>query len=200
VVAQAVARGRGVTAFVRDASDVAWAEVVAVVEGDARDADAVRTALSGADAAISVLSLAAPDREPEHSEATRAVLDAAEREGVRRIVVTANNDVFTDDELTGEYAAMGREHRRNRDALRASRLDWTMGAGPWVTDDPPVGRYEVVLDGKAPGRRLPSADFATFALDALERDDWIGHVVGVSGVPTDRQPASSGDGPATSAG
>ncbi|HEU4356235.1 MAG TPA: endopeptidase La [Actinomycetota bacterium] len=69
-----------------------------------------------------------------------------------------------------KLAVHAREHRRNRESLRASGLDWTIGAAPWVTDDPPTGRYEAVLDATAPGRRLPSGDLATFALDAIERE------------------------------
>jgi len=181
VIEQALARGHDGVAFVRDRSRFPFeVERLHVVEGDARDAAAVEAAIEGADAIVSVLSLASPDLEPQHSEATRAVIAAAGRAGVRRIVVTANNDAFTDGELTGDFAAMGREHRRNRDALRASALDWTMGAAPRVTDDPPTGSYEVVLDTRASGRRLSAADFATFTLDALEHDDWIGHLVGVS--------------------
>jgi hypothetical protein len=49
-----------------------------------------------------------------------------------------------------------------------------------VTDDPATGTYQTVVDEKGPGRRLGAADFATFTLDALERDEWIRHVVGVS--------------------
>jgi putative NADH-flavin reductase len=185
VVDQALARGHQVTAFLRDRTKLeAERDRLRVVEGDARESDAVGRAIAGSDAMVSVLSLASPDREPEHSESTRVVIDAATRAGVRRIVVTANNDVLTERELTGEFAAMGREHRRNRDALLASGLDWTIGAAPWVTDDAPTGVYEAVLDARAPGKRLAAADFATFVLDALERDDWIGHVVGVSAPPS----------------
>jgi putative NADH-flavin reductase len=184
VVEQALERGHDVTAVVRASSEApAERERLGVVEGDARDQATVERALHGADAVISVVSLTAPDREPEHSEATAAIIAAAERAGARRVVVTANNDVLTDRELTGEYAAMGREHRRNRDALRASDLEWTIGAAPWVTDDPATGTYEAVLDARAPGKRLGAADFATFTLDALHRDDWIRHVVGVSAPP-----------------
>ena len=152
-----------------------------VVEGDARDPDAVRDAVRGMDAVISVLALRKAEDEPEHSEATRTIVEALEREGVRRIVVTANNHVFGDEEVTGEFAAAAREHRRNRDALRASGLDWTIGAAPYVVDDPAVG-YEAVVDAKAPGEKTATADFAAFTLDGLERDDWIGHMVGVSSV------------------
>lgn len=94
--------------------------------------------------------------------------------------MTANNDVLSDREVTGDYAAHAREHRRNRATLEASGLAWTIGAAPWVTDDAPIGTYEAIVDAKAPGKRLGAADFATWALDALDHDDWIGHVVGVS--------------------
>jgi putative NADH-flavin reductase len=187
VLEQALERGHDVTAFVRTSSRTpVQQEPVHSVEGDAREPAAVERALEGAEAVISVIGLAAPEREPEHSEATGTIVDAAERVGPRRIVVAANNDVLTDRELTGEYAAMGREHRRNRDALEASKLDWTIAAAPWVTDDSPTGTYEAVVDAKAPGKRLAAADFATFTLDALERDEWIGHVVGVSAASNER--------------
>ena len=152
-----------------------------VVEGDARDPDAVREAVRGTDAVISVLALGKAEDEPEHSEATRTIVEALEREGVRRIVVTANNHVFGDDEVTGEFAAAAREHRRNRDLLRAGDYGWTLGAAPSVVDEPGTG-YEAVVDAKAPGKKIATADFAAFTLDALERDDWIGHIVGVSSV------------------
>lgn len=180
VVAQALARGHDVTAFVRDAAAIEAPPRVRVVEGDARDPVAVEVALRDAEAAISVIALMDAGDEPQHSEATRTVAETAERVGVRRVVVAANNDVFGDAEVRGEFAAHAREHRRNRETLRASALDWTIGAAPWVTDDAPTGGYEAIPDAKAPGRRLPAGDLATFVLDALERDEWVGHIVGVS--------------------
>lgn len=180
LVAQALDRGHEVTAFVRDARAFDAASGVRVVQGDARDPAAVEDALTDAQAVVSVLALMSADAEPQHSDATRTIVEAAERLGARRVVLAANNDVLGDAEVTGEFAAHAREHRRNREALRASGLDWTIGAAPWVTDDPATGRYRAVPDAKAPGRRLPSGDLATFALDALERDDWVGRIVGVS--------------------
>lgn len=180
VVAQAVARGHDVTASVRREAAFPARSGVRVVEGDARHPAAVEDALRDAQAAISVLALTSADAEPEHSDATRTIVEAARRLSVRRVVVTANNDVFGDAEVTGGFAAHAREHRRNRETLRTSGLDWTIGAAPWVTDDPATGRYRAVLDAKAPGGRLPAADFATFTLDALERHEWLGHLIGVS--------------------
>jgi len=181
VIEQALERGHDVTAFVRDASRFGVShERLEVVEGDARDPEAVTGAVRGCDAVISVLALMKAEDEPEYSEATRAIVGAAERENVRRLLITANNNVFGDAEVTGEFAAHAREHRRNRDTLETSGLDWTIGAAPWVVDDPAVGSYQTAIDAKAAGRKITTGDFATFVLDALERDDWIGHIVGVS--------------------
>jgi uncharacterized protein YbjT (DUF2867 family) len=178
-VRYALERGHEVVAFVRDAEPELGAGV-SVVEGDARDAAAVERALAGADAVVSVLALMSPEAEPELSDATATIVEAAGQAGVRRIVVTANNDVLADREVTGEFAPHAREHRRNRAALEGSGLGWTILAAPWVTDDEPTGTYDAIVDAKGPGRRIGAADFGRAAVDALDRDEWVGHVVGVS--------------------
>jgi uncharacterized protein YbjT (DUF2867 family) len=176
----ALERGYELRCFVREFGRLEHAEGVEVVSGDARNTVDVEPAVEGADAIISVLSLAKPEDEPAYSDATSTIIGAAERAGVRRIVITANNHAFNDDEVTGEFAAQAREHRRNRDTVRASSLAWTILAAPWVTDDDPAGAYEAVVDAKGPNRRIASADLALAVVDALERDGWVRHVVGVS--------------------
>ncbi len=178
VVRIALEREHVLSAFVRAPSEApAGADVVA---GDARDAAAVERAVAGADAVISVLALMSANAEPEYSEATSTIVTAAGSLGVRRVVITANNDVLTDREVTGEFAAHAREHRRNRATLESSDLDWTILAAPWVTDDEPRGAYDAVLDERGPGKRTAPGDFALACVDALERNEWIGHVVGIT--------------------
>src|SRR5262245_25674721 len=182
VVEQALEQGDEVVAFVRDASGFEPSgERLEVHEGDARDADAVAEAIRGSDAVISVLSLDRAQDEPQHSDATRTVVEVAGSEGVRRIVVTANKDVFGDDEVTTEFAAQAREHRRNRETLRASGLDWTILAARRIEDGPSAGAYEATEDAMVPERTITPPDLAKAALDALSRDDWVGHIVGVTG-------------------
>jgi uncharacterized protein YbjT (DUF2867 family) len=182
LVDQALEHGHEVAAFVGNASSFGPpGERLDVHEGDARHPEAVAEAIRGSDAVISVLALGRAEDEPEYSHATRAIAEAAKAEGVRRVVVTANNDVFGDDEVTGEFAAHAREHRRNRETLKASGLDWTILAAGWVVDEPPAGTYEATVEGKAPRRKITPPDFAEAALDALARDDWVGHIVGVTG-------------------
>jgi putative NADH-flavin reductase len=182
VVEQALDQGHEVVAFVRDASAFAPAgERLDIHQGDARDPDAVAEAIRGSDAVISLLSLDKAEDEPEHSDATRTVVEAAATEGVRRIVVTANKDVFGDEEITTEFAAQAREHRRNRETLKASGLDWTILAARRVEDGPAAGGYEATEDAVAPDRAITPADLAKAVIDALARHDWVGHIVGVSG-------------------
>lgn len=181
LVKQALENGHEVVAFVRDAATSGEpGEKLDVDEGDARDAEAVAEAIRGSDVVISVLALVNAEDEPEYSEATRTIIEAAKAEGVRRVIVTANNDVFGDDEVTGEFAGHAREHRRNRETLKASGLDWTMLAAGWVVDEPPTGTYEATEDAKAPTRKITPHDFAKAALDAPAREDWVEHIVGVS--------------------
>jgi putative NADH-flavin reductase len=181
VVDQGLERGHEIAAFVRDASWLQRShERLEVVEGDARDPEAAAPALRGSDAVISVISLARPQDEPQHSDATRVIVEAAKAEGARRIVVTANNHVFHDDEVPPELAVFAREHRRNRDLMHASGLDWTIIASPTLGDEPATDQYSAALDEKAAGKRAAREDLATAALDALGHDDWIGHIVGVS--------------------
>jgi putative NADH-flavin reductase len=181
VVEQGLHRGHEITAFARDASRFGTShERLTIVEGDARDPEAVAAAVRASDAIISVLALMKAEDEPEYSEATRAIVKAAQHEGVRRIVVTANNDVFGDDEVTGEFVGHAREHRRNRETLKASGLDWTIVAAGWVVDEPGIGSYQPVVDAKAAKGKIAPADFASAVLDALERDGWIIHIVGVT--------------------
>jgi putative NADH-flavin reductase len=181
VVEQGLERGHDIVAFVRNPARFPRShERLEVVGGDARDPGPVTEAVRGSDAIVSVLALTKPEDEPEYSEATRTIVEVAVREGVRRIVVTANNDVFGDDEVTGEFAAHAREHRRNRETLEASGLDRTIVAAGWVVDEPGIGSYRAVVDAKAAKRKIAPADFATAVLDALDRGDWIGHIVGVT--------------------
>ena len=186
VVAQAVQRGDEVVALVRDASKQWFPDAVKVRQGDPSDAHAVEAVLVGADAVVSALGPIAEETTTEISDATRVIVDAMERLGPRRIVIATNGKVLDDSEVTGSYANVAEEHRRDAAILRASRLDWTVLAAPMLNDDAATGAVVPVVDGKAPGRSITRGDFAAALLDAIGTDAWIGHVVGVSNPPAVR--------------
>jgi putative NADH-flavin reductase len=176
----ALDQGIDVVALVRHEPDPPLDARVAVTVVDLRDQDAIAPELAGADAVVSAIGPVAGVTVTEVSESTQAVVDAMTRAGVRRIVAAANGKVFTDDEVTGEYANVAAEHRRDAAILAASGLEWTIVAAPFLTDDPATGDVGTVVDGKGPGRSLTRADFAAVLLEALDRPDWVGHMVGVA--------------------
>jgi putative NADH-flavin reductase len=186
VVSQAVQRGDEVVVLVRDASKQWFPDAVEVRQGHPSDPHDVEAALVGVDAAVSALGPIAEETTTEISDATRVIVDAMERLGPRRIVIAANAKVLDDSEVTGAYANVAAEHRRDAAILRESRLDWTVVATPLLTDDPATGAVVAVVDGKAPGRSITRGDFAGALLDAIGTDAWIGHVVGVSNPPVVR--------------
>jgi Putative NADH-flavin reductase len=183
VVAQAVHRGDDVIAFVRDASKQWFPDAVKVHQGHPSEAHDVEAALVGADAVISALGPIAEETTTEISDSTRTIVEAMEKIGPRRIAIAANAKVFSDDEVTGAYANVATEHRRDAETLRESALDWTVVAAPMLTDDPAIGSYVAVVDGKGPGRSIARGDFAMALLDAVENDAWIRHLVGVTDPP-----------------
>ncbi len=184
IVAQAVRRGLEVVAFVRDASQQWFPDAVSVHQGDPSDAEAIWAALTGADAVISALGPIAGVTTNEISDATRTIVGVMERTGPHRLAIAANSMVFSEREVTGDYANVVAEHRRDMAILRGSALAWTVVAAPILNDDP-GSAYDAVIDGRAPGRAISRADYAAALLDALARDDWVGHAVGVANPPSD---------------
>jgi putative NADH-flavin reductase len=136
--------------------------------------------MDGAEAVIDTIGPIAGETTTEVSDTVRAVIDAMGRVGIRRIVATANAKVFTDDEVTGEYANVAIEHRRVVAHLRASSRGWTVLAAPFLRDDPPTGEVETAVDAKGPGRSLTRGDYAAVLLDAIDHPEWVGHIVGVT--------------------
>ena len=186
LVDAALERGHDVVALSRR-KDHALPAHVEVVLGDARDLTPVRAVLDGADAVTSVLAIEA-GTEPTTmlSDATRTIVDAMGVEEVRRIVITTNSTVFTDREIEDPYRIVAEEHRRNVAMLRGTTLDWTVLAPTFLRDGDPGDQLEVVVDGRATGKEMSRVGLANVVLDALGRDEWIAHVLGVSDTPPDR--------------
>jgi putative NADH-flavin reductase len=181
VLDQARARGLEVTALARNPSSLVGDPSLTVVRGDATNVETVKTALAGADAAVSVLAIPEGTEETTAlSEATRTIARRMAIAGPRRLIVTANTSIFHDRAVADPYRIVATEHRRNVAMLRGSDLSWTVLAAPYLVDAAGVGRYEAVVEGPPPGKRITRSDFALATLDALSLDGWIRRAVGVS--------------------
>ena len=183
VVSLAIRRDHEVVAFVRDASKQWFPDAAVVRQGDPSDAEAIGVALTGAEAVISALGPVARVTTTEISGDLRTIVDVMQRLGPHRLAIASNTWVFTDEEVTGEFANVAAEHRRDLAILRASALAWTAIAVPLLKDAPGSDAFDAVIDGPPPGDSISRADFAAALLDALDHDDWIGHAVGVANPP-----------------
>jgi putative NADH-flavin reductase len=119
VVAEALRRGLEATALVRNLAKAEFPDGVRVVEGDARDAGAVTTALEGADAAVSVMAI--PEGTgpiTDLSDATGTIVAAMEASGPRRLVIAVNSSVFHDRPVKPPFDVVAEEHRRDLAIVR----------------------------------------------------------------------------------
>ena len=180
VVEEARRRGHDVVAPVRQLPAEPFDDGVVPVIVDLRDRGEVALTLKGSDAVVSAIGPVARVTTTEVSDVLRTLVKAMANVGLRRIVAAANAKVLTDDEVTGDYANVAAEHRRDAAILRASDVDWTILAPPFLKDDPATGAVDTAVDGTGPGRSLTRGDFAGALLDALDRPDWIGHVIGIT--------------------
>ena len=147
---------------------------------DARNPAAVGSAIRDAEAVVSAMGPQGPEPGDVYSNAIGELTRAMTSSGPRRLVISANSRVLDDRPLEGEFAAVSQEHRDALACLRVADLDWTVVATPMLSDDPPRGSYEAVVDARGDGPSISRADFATALLDALDHPDWVGHVADVS--------------------
>lgn len=174
---RAITRGHEITAFAREPGEVNPA--ANVVEGDAFDAEAVTAAIRGHDAVITALGVPIDGPTTDLSRPTSNVVRGAEVAGVRRLSAVLSTVVFLTT-VSERFAENRKEHLRNLETLRGSGLDWVGLCPSSIEDRPGTGSYLAVIDAKAPGKGISRFDLADALLDALERDSWTGHPVGVS--------------------
>ncbi|MER8183480.1 NAD(P)H-binding protein [Kitasatospora sp. NPDC094015] len=205
IVEQAQAAGHEVTAVVRNPD--ALAARVRTVRADlaAADPDALRAAVTGADAVLSGLGARSRSDAGVAWRGTAAMAAAMAATGVRRIVVVSAAPVgtvpspgrpapprhdpgdgfamrhllapLTKAALRGHYADLA----RMEDVLRDSALEWTVVRPPRLTDKPLTGDYRTAhgrnLRG---GTSVSRADVAHLMLQVLDRPETVGQVLGIA--------------------
>src|SRR3954451_1265925 len=181
VVTQALHRGDHVTAYVRNPAklDISDPELT-VIAGELTDRDAVRRALTGADAVISALGPSL-DRKATGMplvDGTRTIVDAMQAEGVERYIGMATpslRDERDSRSLLGLIVPlMGRTFlkRAYQELLDMSRivadspLDWTIARFTQPKNGERKGTVRAGFLGKAKlGAAITRADIASFLLD-----------------------------------
>jgi putative NADH-flavin reductase len=185
VLDQAIAAGHDVVAYVRDPTTLTPRARLTAPAGNVRDPHALAEAMPGVDAVISALGLGkAKDPANLIADTTRALVDAAEKTGTKRLVMMS---AFGVGESLPKASAILRLLYRGGKAtfadkaageriLTASALDWTLVYPVLLTNKPATGNTRAIdlaeLD-RLPGvPRISRADVATFLLHTALDNSW----------------------------
>jgi uncharacterized protein YbjT (DUF2867 family) len=165
------------------ATDLAGAELV---EGDARDEQALWRALEGCSGVISSLGTPmSPFREVTLlSVATRALVQAMQRRNVRRLVCitglgagdSRGHGGFVFDALILPLLLrkVYEDKNRQEDAVRASKLDWVLVRPVVLNDKPARGTVRAETDlSNIHGGTVARSDVAKFVVRQLTDDAWL---------------------------
>ncbi|MCA9874446.1 MAG: SDR family oxidoreductase [Anaerolineales bacterium] len=190
---QALDAGHEVTAFVRTPAKLdVQHENLTVVQGDVRNPTQVETAVTGADAVLSVLGPTANTPDYQVCQGTEHILTAMKKHGVRRLVISAGAGVGDPadaprpvNKLINLLLRLVSPHvyedmKRTVDLVRASDLDWTIVRVPRLTDDPPTGQVKTAYVGKGMGMRITRADMASFMLQQVDDTRFIRQAPAIS--------------------
>jgi putative NADH-flavin reductase len=205
VLDQALAAGHDVTAVARNPAALSGpVRAVAADLGTVDPAD-LEPAVAGADAVLSGLGPRSRADAGIASKGTRAIVQAMQATGARRVVVVSAAPVAT-------VASPGRPNPPRHDPgdgflmrhllapalvaalrdvyvdlalmedlLRDSGLDWTAVRPPRLTDRPPTGTYRTAIGHNLRrGLLVSRADVAHLMLDVLDRPETIGQAVGIA--------------------
>jgi uncharacterized protein YbjT (DUF2867 family) len=202
---QALAAGHDVTAVARNPSTLPDGVRTMAADLAAVDPPTLEPAVAGADAVLSGLGPRSRSDAGIASVGTRAIVQAMQATGVRRIVVVSAAPVAT-------VASLGRPNPPRHDpgdgfvmrhllapalvaalrdvyadlalmedVLRDSGLDWTAVRPPRLTNRPPTGTYRTAIGRNLRhGLLVSRADVAHLMLAVLDRPETIGQTIGIA--------------------
>ncbi len=188
LVRQGVAQGHEVSAFVRNPESMARVSGIRMAVGDARNAEAVASAVQGQDAVLSALGSRSLRDSTLLPEAMAGILAAMRQHGVRRVIVLGAAGAWPG--ASSKVSSVGKvivgllgttllrhpfaAQRAMQEQIRASDLDWTIAQPPFLLSAPGRGTYRVDGDSlPSRGMRIARADVAAFMLAQLGSAEWV---------------------------
>lgn len=164
---------------------------VQVVEGDARDLDALRDAIKGQDIVISAMG------GMDLGDLTEDIVRAMNEQGVRRLIAISAGGIY--DELPEPFNSWDKDmvgHTRptnlkTAEVIEQSSLDYTVLRPVWLTDKS-TEQIELTRKGEAfKGTETSRASLGRFIADLIEHPErHVDEDLGIS------QPHTDGDRPA----
>lgn len=184
----ALARGHGVTAFVRSPGKLTARSGLTIVAGDPKDPQAVAEALPGHDAVLSALG--APPREALRpstlmTDFARSTVRAMQEAGVQRLGIVSAAVLFPQEGLFYAFFRWLLQHhardlQRMEDEVTHAHLGWTIARPPRLVSSTEE-TCRVAIGALPPGGRVASfRATATFLVDAIERGHHLREIVGLA--------------------
>ncbi|MGO4613739.1 NAD(P)-dependent oxidoreductase [Nocardia sp. 2YAB30] len=191
VVEHALREGHEVTAFTRSAASVGQRhEWLHVVEGDVLDTSSVERAVRGQDAVL--ISLGNGRKGVVRAEGTKAVIEAMDRTGVKRLICQTTlgiGDSRGNLNFLWKYVMFGlllrqayADHVEQEEYVRASDLDWTIVRPSAFTAGPHTGSYRRGFPAGEQGLalKIARADIADFMVEQLTDATYVRQAPGIS--------------------
>lgn len=200
VTTELLQRGHRVTALARHASSLPARAGLTPVDGDATDRGLLDRVVPGHDAVVVTLGISEPmlrvrlrgargTSDDVRSRGTAAVLGAARRAGVRRVVVQSSYGVGETRHLLGAVDRLFfalligpqiADTAVQEDVVRGSGLDWTLVQPVHLSDADSVD-HVVSTDGGIRVRKVSRHGVARVHADLVEQGMMVGRTVSVSG-------------------
>ena len=196
LVRQALDAGHEVTAVVRDPArfELSHPALEVATVPDLADAELLRPALAGREAALSAVGPRGRKDGPVASGLTRAILPTLADGGVRRFVAVSAapvapapaGDSFLNRRILLPFiSALLRDVYADladmEDAIRHSAADWTVIRPPKLVNKPLTGSYRTAADASVPrGYTIGRADVAHVMLAALNDPTTHDRAIGVA--------------------
>ncbi len=193
LLTQALDQGHDVVAYARNPAKLdgmSHARLV-VTRGDVLDLASVESAVAGHDAVFCAVGAGAR-RTTLREDATRNIVNAMEKTGVRRLICLSslgvgdsrgNLSFFTKYVIVGIFLRHAfSDHEHQEAIVRASSLDWTIVRPPHLKDGPRTGTYRhgfAATDRQIEGN-ISRADVADFMLKQLTERTYLLQTPGVS--------------------
>jgi putative NADH-flavin reductase len=205
IVRQAALAGHDVTAVVRNPDKLSQGVKAVTADLVAPDPAALECAVRASDAVLSALGPRSASEFGIVSRGTRAIVQAMEATGARRIVVVSAGPISTVPSpgrprpakhdpgdgflmrnlLSPVIKTVFRRQYADlavmEDVLRDSELDWTVIRPPRLIDEPLTGRYRTAYGHNVRrGLRVSRADLADCMLHVLDQPETVKQTVGLA--------------------
>ncbi|MEQ1503645.1 MAG: SDR family oxidoreductase [Myxococcota bacterium] len=185
LVAQALAAGHTVTAFVRDAGRLEPHPRLRIALGDAvTQPEEVAAAVPGHDVVLCSIGAPALKAAGTRARATANIVAAMQAAGVRRLVIQSTfgvGETWAHLPMIMRYAVVPlylartfADHEAQERIVRASGLDWTIARPPHLHDGARTAtRVGFAPDDRSVRMNIARADVAAFLLSQVDDDRWL---------------------------